>query len=46
MNCRWRLLGHDEWRRRLQGQFGGVTVVGMGIFFFNFLIWVLFGFEV
>ena len=32
LNCRWRLLGHDEWRRWLQGQFGGTAVVGMGIF--------------
>ena len=38
MNCRWRLLGHNEWRRWLQGQFGGVAVMGMGIFFFFFLI--------
>ena len=34
MNCRWRLLGHDEWRRWLQGQSGGAAVMGMGIFFF------------
>ena len=46
MSCRWRLLGHNEWGLWLQGQSEGAIVVGMGIFCFNFFIWVLFGFEV